>query len=196
MQLPKIPIWPWRPRGHPPYSNVWHGIALVFVATLMISSRAQAEAIVLKSSLKSMPAGATVISGKSVKLPKGASIVLLRPDGATQTYLGPGTLQYADPEAQRTPLISAFAVMFRVRADTVRLGGVRNSGFSQPQSCSSNDQMTWLAIAGDWNSGCRPLAMEKLEASLAACCTAVVNPPVGSVRLTTTAIPLHTTDRR
>lgn len=135
---------------------------LLAAATLMMSSPARADAFVLRSASRSIPAGTIVRDGQMLRLPDGGSLVLLLPNGQTRQLSGPLRERYAAAVPPAPSMIGAFVAMFKVRASNERLGGVRNSD----SSCASEKLDDWNAIAIGWNAGCRQEALAQLDARL------------------------------
>ena len=135
---------------------------LLVAATLMMSTPALADAIVLRSEAPNIPEGTIVRNGKMLQLSDGRLLVLLLPNGQTLQLKGPLRQRYVATIPPAPSMIGAFAAMFKARASNERLGGVRNG---DPQ-CISDTAHDWNAIATEWNAGCRQEALAQLDARL------------------------------
>ena len=135
---------------------------LLVAAMLMMSTPALADAIILRSAVTSLPAGTIVRNGQMLRLPDGASVMLLLPNGQTRQLTGPLRERYAAIIPPAPSITGAFVAMFKARASNERLGGVRNG----ESRCASNGPQDWSAIAAEWNAGCRQEALAQLDARL------------------------------
>lgn len=135
---------------------------LLAAAMLSMSTPALADAIILRSAVKHLPPGTVVRNGQLLRLPNGGSIVLLFPNGQTRQLTGPLRERYAATAPPAPSITGAFIAMFRARASNERLGGVRNG---EPR-CASIAAQDWIAIATEWNAGCRQEALTMLDTRL------------------------------
>ncbi len=135
---------------------------LLAAGTLLMSTPALADAIVLRSAAPGIPAGTTVREGQMLRLSAGHKVELLLPNGQTRQLIGPLRERYAATTQPAPSMIGAFVAMFKVRASNERLGGVRNGDLR----CTSNIPKDWNAIATEWNAGCRQEALAILNARL------------------------------
>ena len=135
---------------------------LLAAGTLLMSTPALADAIVLRSGAPGLPAGTIVREGQMLRLPDGHKVELLLPNGQTRQLNGPLRERHAAGTQPAPSMIGAFVAMFRVRASNDRLGGVRNG---DPR-CKSNVPQDWNAIASEWNAGCRQEALAMLNTRL------------------------------
>ena len=136
--------------------------AALAAAILAMSSPALADAIVLRSAVINLPAGTVVRNGQILVLPDGGSVMLLLPNGQTRQLNGPLRKRYDAVIRPSPSVLAAFVAMFKARASSERLGGVRNG---DPR-CTSNVPQDWNAIASEWNAGCRQEALAMLNTRL------------------------------
>ena len=143
-------------RGTPPI------FTLLAAGTLLMSTPALADAIVLRSGAPGIPAGMIVREGQMLRLSDGHNVELLLPNGQTRQLNGPLRERYAAGTQPVPSMIGAFVAMFKARASNERLGGVRNGDLR----CAANVPHDWNAIASEWNAGCRQEALAMLNMRL------------------------------
>lgn len=139
----------------------------------MLSSEVSAEAMVLRSNVHAYPYGRIVATGTRIDLRATQSIELLAHDGSTFVLSGPVNQRLAEPERGAQQIDSsvwgAFLAMFRLPREQVRLGGVRGDEAAVAPRCDAAPPSDdWQDIAADWNAGCKPRALARLDTRLKA----------------------------
>ncbi len=130
----------------------------------LASTSASADVLVLRSDTSRLNAGSNVKAGSLLRVQKGRAVLLLQSDGSTLALRGPTSFTVPETQEADQSVINAFIAMFKVRADTVRLGGVRDG---TPIKCDkAMGEDSWKDIASDWNAGCQETALNRLSDQL------------------------------
>jgi hypothetical protein len=138
-------------------------LCMMLIATLA-SADALADVLVLRSDAAHLTAGSSLKAGSLLRVKKGRAVLLLQADGTTLELRGPATFIIPEKQDADQSLIQAFTAMFKARADTVRLGGVRDG--NTVVCVEEVSQESWKGIADNWNAGCREAALSHLSAQL------------------------------
>lgn len=137
-------------------------LCMLLLAALA-STPSSADVLVLRSDSDRLEAGSSVKSGSLLRIRTGRTLLLLQADGTTVDLRGPTTFIVPETQISDQSVLRAFTAMFKARADSVRLGGVRNGS---PHCAEKTDDGSWKDIADDWNVGCRQAALDHLSAQL------------------------------
>ena len=116
---------------------------------------AQADVIVLKSSVPGLSAGRTLTDAETLEIPAGKSALLVLPSGATKTVNGPLSTKVASLTTGHSPNAALLdAVRKYVETGGTRTGAVGATRSAVPTLAAAPKPFSWtevpLSVAGDY----------------------------------------------